>query len=203
MSWRSRLPTKILTSSFSVTPISRVTRLAPRSTSRPMARRPLKLRSVAMQVPDCGRRRSATPTMFRLAWLNLFSSVNLYGSCRRRRSFRDHRRAARARCPRRVRRAHPRDDASYLPQDEPRSYLYELLADYPRRGGKMLRSSLCIAMARATGADVEDAISLGGLDRVAAQCDACPRRHRGRERRAARDADAALAARRAAGDQRG
>jgi geranylgeranyl diphosphate synthase type II len=48
---------------------------------------------------------------------------------------------------------------TYLPQDEPRSYLYELVADYPRRGGKMLRSSLCIAMARATGAEVEDAIA--------------------------------------------
>lgn len=48
---------------------------------------------------------------------------------------------------------------SYLPKDEPRSYLYELIADYPRRGGKMLRSSLCIAMARATGADVADAIT--------------------------------------------
>jgi geranylgeranyl diphosphate synthase type II len=46
----------------------------------------------------------------------------------------------------------------YLPVDEPRSYLYELLADYPRRGGKRLRPSLCIAMARATGAPVEDAI---------------------------------------------
>jgi geranylgeranyl diphosphate synthase, type II len=48
---------------------------------------------------------------------------------------------------------------AYLPKDEPRSYLYELVADYPRRGGKMLRSSLCIAMARATGAEVEDAIA--------------------------------------------
>lgn len=48
---------------------------------------------------------------------------------------------------------------AYLPQEEPRSYLYELLADYPRRGGKMLRSSLCIAMARATGAAIEDAIA--------------------------------------------
>jgi geranylgeranyl diphosphate synthase type II len=48
---------------------------------------------------------------------------------------------------------------TYLPKDEPRSYLYELVADYPRRGGKMLRSSLCIAMARATGAEVEDAIA--------------------------------------------
>jgi geranylgeranyl diphosphate synthase, type II len=48
---------------------------------------------------------------------------------------------------------------AYLPVDEPRSYLYELMADYPRRGGKMLRSSLCIAMARATGAAAEDAIA--------------------------------------------
>src|SRR5262245_49944394 len=47
---------------------------------------------------------------------------------------------------------------AYLPKDEPRSYLYELLADYPRRGGKMLRPSLCIAMARATGAELDDAI---------------------------------------------
>ena len=50
----------------------------------------------------------------------------------------------------------------YLPRDEPRAYLYELLADYPRRGGKMLRSSLCIAMARATGAEIEDAIAIRG-----------------------------------------
>lgn len=48
---------------------------------------------------------------------------------------------------------------SYFSQEEPRSYLYSLLADYPKRGGKMLRSSLCIAMARATGAEVEDAIA--------------------------------------------
>jgi geranylgeranyl diphosphate synthase, type II len=48
---------------------------------------------------------------------------------------------------------------SYLPKDEPRSYLYELVADYPCRGGKMLRSSLCIAMARATGAKIEDALA--------------------------------------------
>jgi geranylgeranyl diphosphate synthase type II len=46
----------------------------------------------------------------------------------------------------------------YLPREEPR-YLYELLAEYPRRGGKMLRSSLCIAMARATGASVEDSLA--------------------------------------------
>jgi geranylgeranyl diphosphate synthase type II len=47
----------------------------------------------------------------------------------------------------------------YLPHEEPQSYLYELVADYPRRGGKMLRSSLCIAMARATGAPLEDALA--------------------------------------------
>ena len=46
---------------------------------------------------------------------------------------------------------------AYLPQGEPH-YLYELLSDYPGRGGKMLRSSLCIAMARATGAETDDAI---------------------------------------------
>ena len=46
----------------------------------------------------------------------------------------------------------------YLPRGEPNDYLYGLLADYPRRGGKMLRSSLCIATARATGAALEDAI---------------------------------------------
>lgn len=47
----------------------------------------------------------------------------------------------------------------YLPREEPRSYLYELLADYPARGGKMLRSSLCLAAARATGAAAEDAVA--------------------------------------------
>jgi geranylgeranyl diphosphate synthase type II len=47
---------------------------------------------------------------------------------------------------------------AYLPQGEPRSYLYELLGEYPKRAGKMLRSSLCIAMARAAGAKIEDAI---------------------------------------------
>lgn len=47
---------------------------------------------------------------------------------------------------------------AYLRPDEPRSYLYGLLADYPRRKGKMLRSSLCIAAARATGARVQDVL---------------------------------------------
>jgi geranylgeranyl diphosphate synthase type II len=48
---------------------------------------------------------------------------------------------------------------AYLPREEPQPYLYELLAEYPRRGGKMMRSSLCIAMARATGASVDDALA--------------------------------------------
>ena len=48
---------------------------------------------------------------------------------------------------------------AYLPEEEPKSYLYALLADYPMRSGKMLRSSLCIAMARATGASLEEAMA--------------------------------------------
>jgi geranylgeranyl diphosphate synthase, type II len=47
----------------------------------------------------------------------------------------------------------------YLPPKQPGSYLYELLADYPRRGGKMMRSSLCIAMARVMGASIGEAIA--------------------------------------------
>lgn len=46
---------------------------------------------------------------------------------------------------------------AYLPKREPRAYLYEPLADYPTRGGKMMRPSLCIATARAFGAPAERA----------------------------------------------
>jgi geranylgeranyl diphosphate synthase, type II len=46
----------------------------------------------------------------------------------------------------------------YLPSHEPRRYLYDLLADYPKRGGKMMRPSLCIAAARLFGARLEDAL---------------------------------------------
>src|SRR5271167_1212957 len=46
----------------------------------------------------------------------------------------------------------------YLPSREPRRYLYDILADYPGRGGKMMRPSLCIATARAFGARLEDAV---------------------------------------------
>lgn len=47
---------------------------------------------------------------------------------------------------------------SYLPTEEPRRYLYDLVSDYPRRGGKMMRPSLCIATAKAFGARAEDAL---------------------------------------------
>ena len=46
----------------------------------------------------------------------------------------------------------------YLPEREPRRYLYDLLSDYPRRGGKMMRPSLCIASARLFGARIEQAL---------------------------------------------
>lgn len=45
-----------------------------------------------------------------------------------------------------------------LPSGAPRRYLYDLLADYPQRGGKMMRPTLCIATARAFGARLEDAL---------------------------------------------
>lgn len=46
----------------------------------------------------------------------------------------------------------------YLPEQSPNRYLYNLVADYPMRGGKMMRPSLCIATARAFGADREEAV---------------------------------------------
>jgi geranylgeranyl diphosphate synthase type II len=46
----------------------------------------------------------------------------------------------------------------YLPTHEPRRHLYDLVADYPLRGGKMMRPSLCIAAARAFGASTDDVL---------------------------------------------
>jgi geranylgeranyl diphosphate synthase type II len=46
----------------------------------------------------------------------------------------------------------------YLRPREPQRHLYSLVADYPGRGGRMLRPSLCIAAARAFGAAPQDAI---------------------------------------------
>jgi geranylgeranyl diphosphate synthase type II len=48
--------------------------------------------------------------------------------------------------------------AQQLPRAAPERYLYNLLADYPKRGGKMMRSSLCIAAARAFGGRLEEAL---------------------------------------------
>jgi len=46
----------------------------------------------------------------------------------------------------------------YLPAGEPQAHLYDLVSDYPQRSGKMMRSSLCVATARAFGARTEDAL---------------------------------------------
>lgn len=46
----------------------------------------------------------------------------------------------------------------YFAADAPSPYLHDLVVDYPRRGGKMLRSSLCIAHARAFGANLDKAV---------------------------------------------
>ena len=46
----------------------------------------------------------------------------------------------------------------YLPAAEPRRYLYDLVAEYPRRAGRAFRPSLCIATARAFGAPLELAL---------------------------------------------
>ncbi len=46
----------------------------------------------------------------------------------------------------------------YLPSGNPKEHLYDLLSDYPKRGGKMMRSSLCLATARAFGSRLEDAL---------------------------------------------
>jgi geranylgeranyl diphosphate synthase, type II len=46
-----------------------------------------------------------------------------------------------------------------LATGEPRRYLYEPLASYPRRGGKGLRPALCIATARAFGGAVEKVLN--------------------------------------------
>lgn len=48
--------------------------------------------------------------------------------------------------------------ADYLPSGRPKQHLYDPVADYPSRGGKMMRPSLCIATARAFGAETEDAL---------------------------------------------
>jgi geranylgeranyl diphosphate synthase, type II len=48
--------------------------------------------------------------------------------------------------------------ARYLVPRSPERHLYSLVADYPARGGRMLRPSLCIATARIFGAAIDDAV---------------------------------------------
>jgi geranylgeranyl diphosphate synthase type II len=47
----------------------------------------------------------------------------------------------------------------YLSRREPRRHLYDPVADYPLRGGRMLRPALLIACARAFGADLSSALN--------------------------------------------
>lgn len=43
----------------------------------------------------------------------------------------------------------------FIPDKEPRKYLYNLIGDYPHRGGKAFRPALCIASCRAFGGTLE------------------------------------------------
>jgi geranylgeranyl diphosphate synthase type II len=47
---------------------------------------------------------------------------------------------------------------AYVPETEPRQYLWDLVDEYPRRGGKAIRPALCIATAVAFGAEREEAL---------------------------------------------
>jgi len=47
----------------------------------------------------------------------------------------------------------------YLPDQEPRKYLYDLVAAYPERASSLLRPALLIATAKAFGADAADALN--------------------------------------------
>lgn len=47
----------------------------------------------------------------------------------------------------------------HLPTGEPRQWLYEPLADYPRRAGKGLRAALCLATCSAYGGSEDEALA--------------------------------------------
>jgi len=51
-----------------------------------------------------------------------------------------------------------------LPHGEPREWLYEPLADYPRRSGKGLRAALCLAACAAHGGEEDDALAALSLE---------------------------------------
>jgi geranylgeranyl diphosphate synthase, type II len=46
----------------------------------------------------------------------------------------------------------------YLPDTEPRQYLWDLVGEYPRRDGKAIRPALCLATAVAFGAELDEAL---------------------------------------------
>jgi len=46
----------------------------------------------------------------------------------------------------------------FIPDKEPRRYLYELIADYPNRGGKGFRPGLCISSCKAHGGTINQVI---------------------------------------------
>lgn len=48
--------------------------------------------------------------------------------------------------------------ARHLHMREPRRYLYDIAADYPARGGRMLRPAMCLAATAAFGGSVDDAV---------------------------------------------
>ncbi len=47
----------------------------------------------------------------------------------------------------------------FIPDKEPRKYLYDLIDDYPHRGGKAFRPGLCIAACRAYGGSLESVLN--------------------------------------------
>ena len=47
---------------------------------------------------------------------------------------------------------------NWLPKGDPEDYLYGPMSDYPMRGGRMFRPSLCIATAKVFGASLEQVI---------------------------------------------
>ncbi|WP_339697954.1 polyprenyl synthetase family protein [uncultured Marixanthomonas sp.] len=46
---------------------------------------------------------------------------------------------------------------AFIPEKEPKQYLYGLLSDYPNRGGKGFRPGLCIASCKAFGGKLQEA----------------------------------------------
>ena len=47
---------------------------------------------------------------------------------------------------------------TYLPDQEPRAHLWDLVLDYPSRGGKAIRPSLCLASCVAFGGELDEAL---------------------------------------------